>query len=305
MKKVKHAVVLVNYNNWQDTEVCLNSIDNCKDKPHLIVVDNGSDNNSVEKLRRKFPNLDLITSSTNLGYAGGNNLGIKRAKSLKAKVVYLLNNDTQVDENLFYRAFRIVAGKNRLVGGKIYYARGFEFHAAQRGRGDVLWYAGGQIDWSTGLATHTGVDQIDQGQYDRPKDVEFITGCFLAIPRRALTKVGLLDETYFLYLEDAEYCLRALKAGYQLKYSPKLVLYHRNSASTVSGSPLVDYYLTRNRFLLARRYGSWRLILALVREALTRNWDHPVRRTAFLDFLTGKMGNRNEKIRQLTANLGQ
>lgn len=302
--KLKHAVILVNYSNWQDTVVCVNSIKQAKDQPHIIVVDNGSPNDSVHKLRRLFPGLDLIESPDNLGFSAGNNLGIKKALKLGAQVVHLLNNDTEVDPNLFYRAYRYVAGKKRLAGGKIYYAKGCEFHAEQKGRGNVLWYAGGYMDWAGVIARHYGVDETDHGQHDRVRDVDFVTGCYMAIPRAAFSKVGLLDESFFLYLEDLDFTLKAIKAGFETKYNPRLVLYHRNSSATVSGSPLVDYYLTRNRFLIGKRYGGLRLMLALVREALSRNWGNPIRRAAFFDFLTGKMGNRNEKIQNISAKLG-
>jgi len=295
---IKHAAVLVNYKKWEDTVVCVNSINNCKDKPHVIVVDNGSGNDSPQQLKKHFPELDLIVSRENIGFSAGNNLGIKKALRLGAKVVYILNNDTEVDANLFYRAYRYVEGKNRIAGGKIYYARGFEFHQKQKGRGDVIWYAGGYMDWGSCIARHYGVDELDRGQYDKIRDVDFITGCFIAAPRRVFSRVGMLDEPFFLYLEDMDFILKAIRAGYEVKYNPHLVIYHRNSSATVAGSPLVDYYLTRNRFVIGRRYGSFRLQFALLREAIFRNWASPIRRMAFLDFLRGRFGNRNEAIFQ-------
>lgn len=298
-KSIKHAVVILNYNNWQDTQVCLESVSKTKDTPHIIVVDNASTNDSVKELRARFPQLDLIVSKRNLGYSGGNNLGIKKALRMGAKVIHLLNNDTEVDKNLFYRAYRYTSGKNRLSGGKIYYAKGFEYHPKQRGKGNVLWYAGGQLDWSTATAKHAGVDEVDQGQYDKPRDVNFVTGCYMAVPRRIFNRIGMLDESFFLYLEDADFTLRAISAGYEARYNPNLILYHRNGGSTGAGSGLVDYYLTRNRFALAKRYGSLRLRLALLREAIFRNWGSRIRRTAFMDFLAGRMRNRNEKINKI------
>lgn len=304
-KPIKHAVILVNYKKWEDTVVCVNSIQKAKDQPHIIVVDNGSGNDSVSKLREHFPDLDIIASSENIGFSAGNNLGIKKALRLGAKVIYILNNDTEVDPNLFYKSYRYLVGKDRIAGGKIYYAKGYEFHPEQKGKGNVLWYAGGYMDWQSVIARHTGVDEIDRGQHDQTKDVDFITGCFIAVPKRVFNRVGLLDEPFFLYLEDMDFTLKVLKAGYQAKYNPNLIVYHRNSSATVAGSPLVDYYLTRNRFFIGRRYGSFRLQFALFREALFRNWGSPIRRAAFLDFLWGKMGNRNDKIFNIAAKMGR
>lgn len=296
LHRIKHAVVLVNYKVSQDTINSVRSIQKCKDQPHIIVVDNGSTPDVVQELRDACPGLDIIASPVNIGFSAGNNLGIKKALKLGAQVVYILNNDTLVDPNLFFRSFRYVAGKNRISGGKIYYAKGYEFHSEQKGRGDVLWYAGGYFNWDSVIAEHYGVDEADHGQYDKIIPVDFITGCFIAVPRQVFKKIGLLDEPFFLYLEDTDFCLHARAAGVEVMYNPKLVVYHRNSSSTVAGSPLVDYYITRNRFFIARRYGSLRLRFALLREAIFRNWNSRIRRMAFFDYLWGRMGNRNDKI---------
>lgn len=300
-KPIKHAVVLVNYKGWRDTVVCVNSIKSSKDAPHVIVVDNGSPDESVTELKKALPELDLIVSKVNVGFSAGNNLGIKKALSLGAKVVYILNNDTEVDKNLFYRSYRYVNGKNRIAGGKIYYSKGYEFHGSQKGQGNILWYAGGYMDWDMALSKHIGVDEEDRGQHDKILDVDFITGCFIAVPRRVFRRIGMLDESFFLYLEDSDFCLRAIRGGVEVKYNPSLVVYHRNSSSTVAGSPLVDYYLTRNRFYIGKRYGTLRLYFSLIREAIFRNWGSPIRRLAFLDYMSGRMGNRNDKIFSLSS----
>lgn len=304
-KPIKHAVVLVNYKGWKDTVVCVKSIKKSQDAPHIIVVDNGSPNESVAELKKAFPDLDLIEAGTNIGFSAGNNLGIKQALDLGAEVVHILNNDTEVDSHLFSRAYRFVAGKNRIVGGKIYYAKGYEYHESQKGRGDVIWYAGGYFDWVSAVARHCGVDEIDVGQYNEIKQIDFITGCYMAIPKQVFKKIGLFAEPFFLYLEDTDFCLHAKAKGLEVMYNPGLVIYHRNSSSTVAGSPLVDYYLTRNRFFIAKRYGTLRLRFALLREALFRNWGSRIRRQAFFDYITGRMGNRNDKVFELTSSLGQ
>lgn len=295
-QKIKHAVVLVNYKVSTDTIVCINSIKKTKDAPHIIVVDNGSPQSAIDELKTSFPDLDLIVVGENVGFSVGNNIGIKKALKLGAEVVYILNNDTEVEQNLFFRAYRYVAKKNRIAGAKIYYAKGYEFHDNQKGQGNILWYAGGYMDWSIVIARHYGVDEVDMGQHDKIKPVDFITGCFIAVPRLVFKKIGLLDEPFFLYLEDSDFSLKAKQKGVEVMYNPNLVVYHRNSSSTVAGSPLVDYYITRNRFFIGKRYGSLRLRFALLREALFRNFGSPIRRAAFFDYLFGRMGNRNAKI---------
>lgn len=295
-KKIKHAAVLINFNDAKTTAACINSIQKTKDAPHIIVVDNGSSEECIVELKNLCPGLDLIETGGNIGFSASNNVGIKKALRLGAEVVYILNNDTLVDANLFFRSYRYVAKKNRIVGAKIYYAKGYEYHESQRGQGNILWYAGGYFDYSMAVSRHYGIDEVDLGQHDTIKNVDFITGCFIAIPRAVFKKIGKFDEPFFLYLEDTDFSLHAKAAGIEVVYNPNLVLYHCNGGSTGAGSYLVDYYMTRNRFYIARRYGSWRLRFALHREAILRNWSNPIRRLAYLDYLYGRMGNRNDAI---------
>lgn len=300
-KKIKHAAVLINFRDAKMTAMCVKSIESSKDAPHIIVVDNGSSTECIYELRSLCPGLDLIITGANIGFSAGNNVGIKKALRLGAQVVYIINNDTLVDPNLFFRAYRYVAGKNRIAGAKIYYAKGYEYYEEHRGQGNVLWYAGGFFDWSMAVSRHYGIDEVDQGQCDKIKPVDFITGCFIAVPRAVFNKIGLLDEPFFLYLEDSDFSLHAKSSGIDVLYNPNLVLYHCNGGSTGAASPLVDYYMTRNRFFIAKRYGTLRLRFALLREAIFRSWSSPIRRMAFLDYLAGRMGNRNDQIFALVA----
>jgi len=304
-KKIKHAAILINFRDAKTTATCVHSIEKSKDAPHIIVVDNGSSLECIDELKASCPGLDLIVTGANIGFSAGNNVGITKALKLGAEVVYIINNDTLVDPNLFFRAYRYVAGKNRISGAKIYYAKGYEYHPEQKGQGNILWYAGGYFDWSMAVSRHYGIDEEDKGQYDKIKPVDFITGCFIAVPRQVFKKIGLLDEPFFLYLEDSDFSLHAKSKGIEVMYNPNLVLHHCNGGSTGAGSPLVDYYMTRNRFFIGKRYGSWRLRFALLREAIFRDWSSPIRRAAFLDYLTGRMGNRNDQIFSIAKKLAK
>jgi GT2 family glycosyltransferase len=154
------------------------------------------------------------------------------------------------------------------------------------------------------VSRHFGIDEEDQGQYNKIKPIDFVTGCFIAVPRQVFRKVGLLDEPFFLYLEDSDFSLHSRQLGVEVMYNPSLVVYHCNGGSAGAGSPLVDYYMTRNRFFIGKRYGTLRLRFALFREAL-RNWANPIRRNAFLDYLFGRMGNRNDLIFSITKKMAQ
>ena len=296
LQKIKHAAVLINYKDAKVTSECVHSIQKCKDAPHIIVVDNGSSAEVVQELRDLCPGLDLVIAPGNVGFSVGNNIGIKKALKMGAEVVYIINNDTLADPNLFFRAYRYVAGKNRIAGAKIYYAKGYEYHENQKGKGNIIWYGGGYFDWSMAVSRHFGIDEEDLGQHDKIMPVDFITGCFIAVPRQVFKKIGMLDEPFFLYLEDSDFSLHAKKMGIEVMYNPSLLLHHCNGGSTGAGSPLVDYYMTRNRFFIGKRYGSFRLRFALLREAVLRNWSNPIRRMAFLDYLFGRMGNKNDEI---------
>ncbi|MCE7897997.1 glycosyltransferase, partial [Candidatus Microgenomates bacterium CPR3] len=165
-KKIKHAAILINFRDAKTTATCVKSIQKSKDAPHIIVVDNGSSEECLNELKGLCPGLDLIETGANIGFSAGNNVGIKKALRLGAEVVYIINNDTLVDENLFFRSYRYVAKKNRIAGAKIYYAKGYEYHESQRGQGNILWYAGGYFDYRMAVSRHYGIDEVDLGQHD-------------------------------------------------------------------------------------------------------------------------------------------
>ena len=295
--KAKVFVIIVNWNGWKDTLVCLESLINVnKDRVSLeiVVVDNGSTNDSVSIIRKKFPGIILLEMRENLGFTGGNNVGIKYAMDHGADLVWLLNNDTFVDNNVLSFVSVFDDPKVGMCGSKIYFAPGHEFHHSRytkKERGRVFWYAGGLIDWDNMYASHRGVDEVDKGQYDRTEETGFITGAAMLVRRKVFKEIGFLDERFFLYFEDVDFCLRAKKAGFKLLYVPTSILWHVNAGSSDRpGNPLHEYYFTRNRLLLGFRYASGRTKLALFREAL--RFTSPVRRKAVMDWMFGRFGNR-------------
>lgn len=290
---VPHAVVIVNFNGFTDTIECIDSVKRSKNSPKIIVVDNASTDDSVSQIKSRDSDIILIESSLNLGYAGGNNIGIKRALELNSQVIHILNNDTTVDPNSLELARRYVVETGNIVTGKILYSKGKEFHTNQRGKGNVIWYAGGHIDWSTGLAVHRGVDQPDRGQYDDIQNTSFLTGCYFAASQKAFKIIGGFDEDFFLYLEDVDFTLRSHHSGFSTIYNPNIKIYHKNAASSVSGSDFVDYYLTRNRMLLAKKYKKYRLLFALIKDTAIRSKKNSHKLKALSDFLLNKLGRRD------------
>jgi len=213
----------------------------------------------------------IDNSRINLGFTGGNNQGIRQALKWGADAVWLLNDDVKVDMHALSELEK-TAGEDGagVVVPKIYFYPGFEFHKerySKRELGKVIWYAGGEIDWDNVIGVHRGVDEVDHGQFDRKKEVGFATGCSMVITRRALEKVGLLDEKYFMYLEDLDYSERIKKAGFKIIYEPKAIVWHKNAQSSGVGSDLNDYFFTRNRLLFGMTYAPVRTKFALIRES--------------------------------------
>lgn len=300
MKKI--SIVIVNWNGKNDTVTCLDSIKNMHKRGlavETLVVDNGSTNDSVAFISNKHRWATVISTGKNLGFTGGNNVGIRYALKHKADYIWLLNNDTIVhpDALRIYETF----GDPRVgaAGSKIYFASGHEYHAnryAKKDKGHVFWYAGGIVDWSNMYASHRGVDEIDHGQYDNIEETHYVTGCSLMIRRKVVEETGVLDDRYYLYLEDLDYCLRVKRAGYILMYNPMSVLWHVNAGSSGgAGNPLHEYYLTRNRLLVGMRYAPMHTKFALIREAgrfLVSGT--PVKRQAVIDAILGKWGKQYE-----------
>lgn len=270
-------LVMVNFNSAEETHDCLHSLQKLKTPDislHIIVVDNGSKEKFVLTEQEKKKTIHLIQTGANLGFTGGNNVGIRYGLEHGADYIMLLNNDTIVDENLLTG---LLSGfeKNEKVGmvvPKIYFAKGHEYHGdryTEKEKGKVLWYAGGYIDWNNVFNIHRGVDEVDHGQYDKEEFVNFATGCCVLIKSDVLKSVGYFDDTYFLYFEDGDLSQRILRAGYKIVYQPKAFLWHITAASGGgSGSILHDYYLTRNRMIFGMRYAPIKTKFALIRESI-------------------------------------
>ncbi|MCX6793698.1 MAG: glycosyltransferase family 2 protein [Candidatus Gottesmanbacteria bacterium] len=298
--KTKVFVIIVNWKGKKDTEICLSSLAKIEKGNvdfRVIVVDNGSADDSVASIRKKYPRVIVLPTGRNLGFTGGNNVGITFARQYQADFVWLLNNDTFVDAHVLDILSAFADPRVGICGSKIYFAPGHEFHAGRYTRkelGKVFWYAGGLVDWDNMYASHRGVDEVDRGQFDAEEETPFVTGCSMMVRRSVFDRIGMLDDRYYLYLEDLDFCLRAKKAGFTLHYVPASVLWHVNAGSSARpGNPLQQYYITRNRLLLGFRYSSIRTKFALFREAIRfLLTGSAVRRKAVMDWLLGRFGNR-------------
>ncbi len=289
----KIAVIVLNYKGLEDTLECIESLKRCTTKGidlDIIVVDNNSDDGSVEALS-KIKDIILLSNDANLGFAGGNNTGIKEALKRDDDLIIILNNDTYVDRQFIKEMAKAIIDAD-IISPKIYFAPGFEYHDKYNKEelGKVIWYAGGYIDWDNVIGHHIGVDEVDNGQYDRKKEIDLATGACFGASARVFENVGMFDEKYFLYLEEMDLCVRAKRAGFKLAFAPKAVIWHKNARSTGgSGSKLQDYYITRNRLLFAFKWAKIRTKFAVLRQVIGQAGSS-VKRKALIDFLTFNFG---------------
>ncbi len=245
-------------------------------KVECVVVDNGSTDDTQEKLKNyQLPNMGykFIKTNANLGYAGGNNYGLKHSLGEKFDYTVLLNNDVILPKDILTKLISIAEKdlKIGLLAPKMYFAEGYEFHKDRYKKedlGKVIWYAGGFIDWDNVYSIHRGVDEVDRGQYDQEEIVDAANGACLVIRNKVIADIGFLRDKYFMYWEDTEYCVRAKKAGWKVVYTPETCLWHKVSSSSAIGSNLNDYFLTRNRLDFGLRYAPLKTKISLIKESL-------------------------------------
>lgn len=247
---LKVGIILVNYNGKNYNEECIDSILKSTYKNiEIIVVDNASNDNSVEILKKRYMNnIIIVETGLNLGFSGGNNVGIKLALEKKCNFILLLNNDTAIEENMI--EIMVEASINNqysVISPKIYYYDNKE----------IIWSAGADMIWKKGIPAQRGMNEVDKGQYDVECNVEIATGCCLLIPKNIIEEVGLLPDDYFLYYEDTDYTTQIVRKGYKILYLPSARMYHKVSAST-GGEESFNYiyYNTRNRLLFNKKFNS-------------------------------------------------
>lgn len=297
------ALILVHYNTPKDTRECLESLLNISTKGfkyRVIVVDNGSQENLTLPKSLQREEIEVIRSESNLGFTGGNNLGITYAREkYEPDFFLLLNTDTTVDPDFLSELYKRAEQEEKkgLVSPKIYFSPDHEFFQKSYQKalhGKVLWYAGGSVDWTSLTAFHRGVDEVDRGQFESQRESEFATGCCVLIPRVVIETVGLLDKRYFLYFEDTDFSLRCLEAGIPLWFEPASKVWHKNAGSSGgAGSPTSEYYQTRNRFLLALEHAQFKIKLTALKSAFSLLISgNKYQRKAALDFFLQRYGKQ-------------
>lgn len=298
------AIILVNWNRSDDTLNCLQSIGASTFRDYVvIVVDNGSVAAEIAKLQPGKSDFVLIETGENLGYTGGNNRGVEHALQLGCDYVLLLNNDTFIAPDALENIMRAVAADRRIgiLTPKIF------FHPARH----LIWSAGTFFDWQYMIGYLTGYKVEDRGQFDQERELDYASGCAMLIQSNVIRDVGMLCDDYFAVCEDIDYCLRARKAGYRIKYEPSALVWHIESASSGGhDAPQYVYYQLRNYFLLHARWarGSSHLIMSQIflllyavkralRFGLRGKWRSMLGILyGIRDAAIGKLGRRNYRL---------
>ncbi len=237
---MKVMVVVLNWNGKSDTLACLDSL---KGHPEIIVVDNGSHDGSASAIRNQFPHVLVIETGRNLGYAGGNNVGIQRALKSKADAILLLNNDTIADAEMI-QAFIQSAENNPQVGLWGGYPLRFSDPECLDHLGGIWKSEKGDFEL-IGLGSKKG--------FRTSESLDYVCGCALFIRREVFEKIGLLETKFFLFWEEADFAMRAKKAGFGVEVCYNARLFHKVSASFIGGSPHKKYFWWRGRLLWIER----------------------------------------------------
>lgn len=248
----KCSVLVLNWNGRSFLQECLDSLcrQDYKDF-EIVLIDNGSTDDSVEYVQSAFPRVRIFRLKQNLGFCGANNLAIQDALSRGSTYVLLLNNDTVIAPNVVGEMMKVIESDPHIavVCPKIYFARDR----------NVLWYAGADFSLWTARAKHRGYKRQDDGRFDGQVSITAATGCAMLIRCAAIAEVGMFNESLWAYAEDVEWCIRFRRAGYRLRFAPTAHVWHYDGgANVVAGSQAIrQYYTTRNLLYLGWKYARW------------------------------------------------
>ncbi len=242
------SIISVNFNGEKfisDLIFSLNNLNYPKEKLEVIIVDNGSKDNSISLIKEKFPSVLLIEAKANLGFSGGNNLGFNNAKG---EYFALINSDTCVHPDWLMELLKIFSLDDTIgiTTSKIYFMH----------KPGILNNAGSQIH-PDGWAGDRGYNQKDVGQFDQVEEVFCFCGASALIKRELIEEIGAFDEDFFMYFEDTDLSWRARWTGWKIFYTPKSIVQHIHCGSDFEYSPNFVYHVWRNRLLLILK--NWKL----------------------------------------------
>lgn len=242
------VTVILNTNRREDTLACLCSLQqNGYPTQQAIVLDNASSDGSATAIQAEFPDVQILALERNLGYAGNNNVGIDAAMEIGAEWVFVLNEDTTLAPDCLEQMMAVAQANPQagIIGPLVYH---FD-------EPTVVQSAGGSLD-SRWRSKHIGQNDPDCGQYTTVQAVDWISGCAILVRRQVIEQVGGLDERFFYYWEETDWCRRAAEAGWTILLAPQARLWHKGVQRNYQPSPNVTYYATRNRLLFLRKHAA-------------------------------------------------
>ena len=266
--KTKVSIVILTINSKQMLLDMLENVSRLKTvnlNATCIVVDNGSTDGTKEAVANydlANMNYKFIETGENLGFAGGNNVGIRESLKHKNNFTVIINDDVILGKDFLVKmtSFMNCNPKVGIASPKIYFTKDNR---------EVIWYAGGNIDWNNIYTSHRGVDEVDKGQFDETVNTDLASGSCMIINNKVFEKTELLDEGFYLYWEDADFSQRVKRNDYEVVYAPVVTIWHKVSASAGGiGSKSNDYFLIRNRLFFAMRYAKFRTKIAVLKDTL-------------------------------------
>jgi len=247
-KHPKVTTIILNWNGKEDTIECLESLKHITYPNYeILLVDNGSTDGSVESFRERYPGMEIIENGENLGFAEGNNVGIRRAMDEGADYVLLLNNDMIIDKKILSEFVKI-ADNNPQVG--VITPKVYSYYDQ-----NTIQFTWAKINLWTGRMVVNGANRLDVGQFEQVKEVDYGHGGCSLIKREVIEIVGLLDTEFFLYHEDMDYWIRVRSKGYKIIYTPLAKVWHKGG-STSRKSGLYYYYSVRSLFLFMGKHAT-------------------------------------------------
>lgn len=259
MKQPHVSIIILNWNGLEDTKRCLKSLREVwYENRAVYLIDNGSEGNEGQVLRELFPEVTLIENDKNEGFAGGNNIGIRKALEDGANYVLLLNNDTVVDPSFLSEMVKVAESRPQagIIGPKVFFME----------RPDKLIHFGLFLDIATTKIVSDGFGGAGK-DFTEIKEYDYVSGCCLLIKKEVIDKIGLLDERFFAYFEESDWCFRAKESGYLILGAPLAKIWHKVPYPPEDKrGAFQNYLVTRNRLLFTRkRMSRYRFIIYFVR----------------------------------------
>lgn len=227
-------IIILNYNGGKSVLECLNSVVEAGHLKNTLLVDNGSNDESLECIIKSYPKLKVVKNHKNLGFAAGNNIGIKYALNKQSKAILLLNNDTTVSSKAIKYLYNNPAD---IVGAVLRFKRGNK----------IFFDLGGHILKYIGRTYHEEVTNINEYIYYKQPD--YVSGAAMLVKDYVFKKIGYLDEDYFLYYEDTDFCVRAKRSGFNISVEPKSIIKHKLSATLGRKTWFTNYHNLKSNLL--------------------------------------------------------